>query len=73
MAVEVTLNIDETNKKRNYPYVGRHDDGQVVFFVGENSGVSLTKDTIKIGNPFVWNEDVFTPLSPSESITLRNV
>ena len=73
MAVEVTIEGEIKQDKREYPYVGRHEDGQLVFFVGEHKGVSLTENTIKVGDQFSWNEDVYLPLSPSESVTLRNV
>ena len=77
MAVEVTLNIDETNKKRNYPWLGRHDSGTVVFFYEPKRGTIVSASPTQ---PYFlgcysqeWDESGFTPLSPYESITLRNV
>lgn len=74
MAIEVEVSGTPQEVKREYPYLGRHANGTVVFFTGRNTGVSLIAGT----NDYVgdydmdWNEGGFTPLYPSETITLRN-
>lgn len=74
MAVEVFLNIDEQGKKKaQYPYIGRSDAGNVVLFTCEKTGVNLNVAFYELGHySKEWQESLFTPLSPSESITLRN-
>lgn len=69
MAVEVKVN-GEQEVKREYPYLGRHCNGQVVLFLDNNYGTLLIGGHIHHSNN--WLENKFTPLSPSESITLGN-
>jgi len=78
MAVEVVLNIDEHGKKKmGYPWLGRHDSGMIVFFHEPRRGAIVAASAMQpdflgfYGQE--WDESEFTPLSPSESITLRNV
>lgn len=73
MAVEARLISEKL--KTAYPYLG-NSNGMIVYFVAPEQGVCVKGN----GHPFNdgdyherWNEDNFTPLSPSESVTLRNV
>lgn len=74
MAVEVVLNIDEEGKKKaQYPYIGRSGAGNIVLFTSDSTGVNLNVAFYELGHYSTdWQESLFTPLSPSESITLRN-
>lgn len=69
MAIEVQVKR-EKEVRREYPYLGRHGSGMVVLFLDNNSGILLIGGHIHHSNN--WLEDKFTPLSPSESITLSN-
>lgn len=73
MAVEFKLEKN-TEQQRSYPYLGKAKNGQIVFFGSEKKGMNLNGIGCQIGHiTDVWNEGAFTPLPPSESITLRNV
>jgi len=77
MAVEVKIE-EGKSVLRDYPYLGKHiSTAQIVYFTNSRTGVALLNKfpsaycagTLKDD----WHENHFTPLSPSESITLRNV
>ena len=73
MAVEAKFNQVPKGEKK-YPYLGKAENGQIVFFCSEKNGMNVNGIGCSMGHVTnVWNEDAFTPLSPSESITLRNV
>lgn len=72
MAIEVKVN-GEQEVKREYPYLGKLDEGDVVLFIRENTGVNVRCGVRVIAEYRTdWIESAFTPLSPSESITLSN-
>ena len=59
-----------------YPYIGIATDGSgdAILFTKVCTGFWLGRNLFELGHYFEqWSEDEFTPLSPSESITLRNV
>lgn len=71
MAIKVKV-IGEQGVKREYPYLGRYEDG-VVLFTQKKTGIWLVGESDRVGNYIdYWAEESFTPLSPSESITLSN-
>ena len=73
MAVEVKLSKSR-DVKREYPYLAIHADGGITLFTYKETGFNVNGVFYKVGYYCtMWLEDVFTPLSPSESITLRNV
>jgi hypothetical protein len=73
MAIEVKVSGTPQTVKRDYPYLGRHKEGDVVLFRCENCGTCVDGDGYPVGHTSdAWNEDAFTPLPPSETITLRN-
>lgn len=74
MAIEAKVSGTPQEVKRDYPYLGRHEDGTVVLFTGEEEGVCVVLSTFyNIGFwSDTWKEDSFTPLSTSETITLSN-
>jgi hypothetical protein len=73
MAIEVKVSGKPQKVKRDYPYLGRHEEGIVVLFMCKNCGTCVDGDEYPVGHTSDgWNEDAFTPLSPSETITLRN-
>ena len=72
MAIEVKVN-EVKERKREYPYLGRWSDGLVVLFCHTNTGTAIDGTGWPVGSyTDKWAEDEFTPLSPSESITLSN-
>ena len=72
MAIEVKVN-EAKEVKREYPYLGKLEDGDVVLFIRKGVGVNL-RCAVRVVVEYRtdWNEESFTPLSPSESITLSN-
>ena len=77
MAVESKLHSEKIESKKNYPYLGKASSGKVVMFTGNSCGFVVEKgighDPIGFYSSTGWDEKEFTPLSPYESITLRNV
>lgn len=72
MAIEVKVN-GEQEVKREYPYLGKGYTGQVVLFIKERTGTNVNGIGCVLGHcSDDWAERSFTPLSPSESITLSN-
>ena len=74
MAVE--SNVIRKKEKREYPYFGINEHGSIVFFTLNGMAVYVHGEEWKIGaneKAECFDESMFTPLSPSESITLRNV
>jgi hypothetical protein len=70
MAVEVK---ESGTSEKTYPYLGKSAQGQVVLFFKAGEGTNLNGIGCIIasyGKGF--NESAFTPLSPSESITISN-
>lgn len=73
MAIEVEVSGTPQEVEREYPYLGRGVRGSVVLFRCENCGTFVAGERYAIGHSSDnWDEDAFTPLSPSETITLRN-
>lgn len=73
MAVEAKVE-GENIRRPEYPYLGKAETGQVILFTSETSGFNVNGVVSPIGShSYSWNEAVFTPLSTSESVTLRNV
>lgn len=73
MAIEVEM-CGEQEVRREYPYLARHENGAVVLFTKKKTGVCVKQgptDEIGVFSK-EWFELDFTPLSPSESITLSN-
>jgi len=61
---------------RQYPYIGVAKTGNAVLFTRKDTGTTIVASkNSKLGTYLEqgWDESYFTPLSPSESITLRNV
>lgn len=77
MAVEAKVsNTEVIVEKPKYPYIGISKDGkgEAILFTSECTGFWLSGGLLPIGDHCKnWEESEFTPLSPSESITLRNV
>ena len=77
MAVESKLsNAEPIVEKPKYPYIGISKDGkgESILFTSEGKGFWMRGETFKVGTHCDhWEESQFIPLSPSESITLRNV
>ena len=74
MAVESKLIGEKIDANRKYPYLGKASNGEVVLFIASNTGTCIVNVNNKLGEVSnAWREQSFTPLSPSESITLRNV
>ena len=72
MAIEVKVNVAKEGK-REYPYLGRTTTGLIVLFEAKCCGTNVNGITSKMGLYSInWAEHDFTPLSPSESITLSN-
>lgn len=45
----------QTTKRRKYPYLGRFEDGTIVYFTTSRTGIQLNKNDI--GCYFIgWNE-----------------
>ena len=76
MAVEAKLSKLD-NGSPNYPYLGKSSKtGAIVYFTDDSVGVCVFSEdeADEVGlNTSDWKMHLFTPLSPSESITLRNV
>ena len=73
MAIELVTPIPETKSKPTYPYFGRFDNGTIVFFTAERTGVCMQTDG-KHGVGYygsVWKEHEATPIEGD--ITFRNV
>ena len=75
MAVESTHDKERKNKVEwNFPCLGKASDGEVVLFEKAKSGTVVVAVLFQLGLYYNdWEMCEFTPLSPSESITLRNV
>jgi hypothetical protein len=73
MAIEAKVIGTPQTVKRDYPYLGMHKEGTVVLFRCDNCGTCVGGDQYPVGHTSdAWNELNFTPLSPSETITLSN-
>ena len=73
MAVESNHNkASEVKVEWNFPCLAEGKAGTIVFFYKNAHGIVVGKQ--KLGMYCEnWDMSMFTPLSPSESITLRNV
>ena len=74
MAIESKVSGTPQKVKREYPYLGRHEEGTVVLFTKPEIGTCVVQSAVdNLGDwSEIWDEDAFTPLSTSETITLRN-
>ena len=75
MAVESVV-VGKPEPKREYPYLGRHNnEGAIMLFIKPKNGVVVSpSSTWNVGfQSMSFDEVAFTPLSPSESVTLRNM
>lgn len=74
MAVESKFLGDSKERHWNFPCLALADTKKIVLFRENGKGTIVTGLPSEIGYfSNSWNMDNFTPLSPSESITLRNV
>jgi len=76
MAVEATHNkAIESKVEWNFPCLGRINSGKdILLFTKESDGTVIVNYVYELGEHcLTWRMEGFTPLSPSESITLRNV
>lgn len=74
MAIEVEVKGKASEPKREYPYLGINEYGCVVLFFSKEKGTVVRgTDPYAVGyNADDWIERKFTPLSPSETVIIRN-
>lgn len=73
MAIEIKECTVDYYSDREYPYLGKSKNGQIVLFTSENTGTNVNGLVLCMGtHSSAWNESTFKPLAPTESITLRN-
>ncbi len=76
MAVEVTHNkATESKVEWQFPCLGKLNSARdILLFTKKSVGTVIVNDVYELGEHcLTWRMEGFTPLSPSESITLRNV
>ena len=73
MAIEIKECTLDYYSDREYPYLGKSKNGQIVLFTCESTGTNVNGIVLCMGTySSEWNESTFKPLAPSESITLSN-
>ena len=73
--IKSVINNGKPSKKEKYPYLGVTEQGKVILFTAEKTGVVVVPRSGHEPQPVghfseIWGEDNFTPLKGS--ITLSN-
>jgi hypothetical protein len=73
MAIDIKECTLDYSLDREYPYLGKSKNGQIVLFTSENTGTNVNGVISHMGTYSTeWFESTFKPLAPTESITLSN-
>ena len=71
MTIKCEVEVPETTGERKYPYIGKSEMGNIVFFTSEGTGMTLKSIAHDIGYfSKSWAECDFKPLPKGTTITL---